>query len=137
MTRTELIDHLRAGRTITAKVVKEVVAALTFSRRQDAELKRLLAMQSDLDLQGYEHMRYELRELRGKLEASEQRVKALEEALSPSAETKGAFMGEFSFPVEYTDRDGDEISYEEMVPWTTIKKIMKAISHRAEATCQK
>ena len=65
MTTQDIIDHLKAGRPVTAKVVKEVVAALEFSRRQDAELKRLLAMQSDLDLQGYEHMRGELQELRG------------------------------------------------------------------------
>ena len=31
--------------------------------KENNELKRLLAMQSDLDLQGYEHMRDELREL--------------------------------------------------------------------------
>ena len=80
MTRTELIDHLKAGWPVTKTIVKEVVAALEFSRRQNAELKRLLAMQSDLDLQGYEHMRDELQELRGKLAESDRRVKALEEA---------------------------------------------------------
>ena len=60
MTTQDIIDHLKAGRPVTAKVVKEVVAELEFSRKQDAELKLLLAMQSDLDSQGYEHMRDEL-----------------------------------------------------------------------------
>jgi len=54
MTITELIDYLKTGRPITAKVVKEVVG----------ELERKLTMQSDLDLQGYEHMRGELQELK-------------------------------------------------------------------------
>ena len=64
MTTQDIIDHLKAGRPVTAKVVKEIVAELEFSRKQDAELKCLLAMQSDLDLQGYEHMRGELQELK-------------------------------------------------------------------------
>ena len=54
MNRTELIDHLKAGRPVNAKIVKEIVA----------EMERKLAMQSDLDLQGYEHMRDELLELK-------------------------------------------------------------------------
>ena len=66
-----------------------------------------------------------------------ERVKALEEALTPSAETKFAYMGEFEFPVLYEDENGDEVTYEEAVPWMTIKEIMKAIKQRAEAACQK
>ena len=70
--------------------------------------------------------------LEAKLSESEQRVKALEEALTPSAEIKAAFMGEFSIHFEYIDRDGEEIFYEEM-----IMEIMKAIRQRAEDACQK
>lgn len=63
------------------------------------------------------------------------RANALEEALTPSAETKFVYMGEFEFPVLYEDENGDEVTYEEAVPWVTIKEIMKAIRERAEATC--
>lgn len=49
---------------------------------------------------------------------------ALEEALTPSAETKAAYIGEFSFPVEgYSDPVA--------VPWTTTKEIMADIKARA------
>ena len=53
--------------------------------KENNELKRLLEIQSDLDLQGYEHMRDELQELQARLAASEQRVKALEDALKEIA----------------------------------------------------
>lgn len=52
--------------------------------KENNEFKRLLAIQSDFDLQGYEHMRDELQALRAKLSSSEHRVKALEEALAES-----------------------------------------------------
>lgn len=61
------------------------------------------------------------------------RLQAMEEALTPSGSTKGAYMGEFSFVETYFDEDGDEQSQEILVPWTTIKDIMKAITRRAGA----
>lgn len=60
------------------------------------------------------------------------RIAALEAALTPSTETKGAYIGEFIFPRTYTDEYGDEITVNVNVPWTTIKEIMKAISKFAE-----
>jgi len=45
------------------------------------------------------------------------------EALTPSAETKAAYMGEFVFWI--VDRTVN-------VPWITIKEIMRAIRDRAE-----
>lgn len=59
--------------------------------------------------------------LREKIEESEQRVKAMEEALTPSEETKNTYSSKFRM----------------YVPWMTIKEIMKAIRERADATCQK
>lgn len=50
----------------------------------------------------------------------------LTEALTPSAETKAAYMGEF----EFTIPDGPE-NRTVTVPWTTIKDIMAAIRTRA------
>ena len=50
----------------------------------------------------------------------------LREALTPSAATKFAYIGEFSFQEEYSD---ECITLD--VPWTTIKDIMKRIFDRA------
>lgn len=58
--------------------------------------------------------------------------KRMREALTPSAETKAAYIGEFRFSVlEYVDDDGTEYESEFTVPWTTIKEIMAAIRARA------
>ncbi|WMT88234.1 hypothetical protein NO932_06395 [Pelagibacterium sp. 26DY04] len=53
------------------------------------------------------------------------------DALKPSAETKAAYTGEFSFPLEYVDDDGNSATTRVQVPWTTIKEIMAAIRARA------
>lgn len=53
-------------------------------------------------------------------------------ALTPSAETKAAYIGEFSFTIEDTDDEwGLPITRHIDVPWTTIKEIMAAIRARA------
>lgn len=77
----------------------------------------------------------EVNALRARAEAAEASLAKMREALTPSAETKAAYIGEFSltFPIAYTDEDG--VPQEEQrkinVPWTTIKQIMKAIRDRA------
>ena len=53
------------------------------------------------------------------------------EALTPSADTKTAFIGEFTFAVERSDSLGSRYSEEQLVPWSTIKEIMGAINRRA------
>ena len=50
-------------------------------------------------------------------------IKRLREALTPGAETKAAYMGEFQFRLD----DCPTVN----VPWTTIKQIMAAIRARA------
>jgi len=56
----------------------------------------------------------------------------LVEALTPSAETKAAYSGEFSFPELYWDTiKQQETTRQITVPWTTIKAIMAAIRARA------
>lgn len=52
--------------------------------------------------------------------------KRLREALTPSAETKAAYIGEFSWLVNVY---GTET--ELFVPWSTVKEIMAAIRKRA------
>lgn len=63
--------------------------------------------------------------------AQAERIKRLEEAVTPSGDTKAAYMGEFSFPLTMRDDDGDEFDAKIPVPWTTIKEIMAAIRARA------
>lgn len=50
------------------------------------------------------------------------------EALTPSAETKAAYIGEFQFDEESDDGRGTATR---TVPWTTVKAIMSAIRERA------
>lgn len=57
----------------------------------------------------------------------------LRKALAPSAETKAAYMGEFSFEIEEFDEDCELRTRKVEVPWTTIKEIMAAISRQALA----
>jgi hypothetical protein len=59
------------------------------------------------------------------------------EALTPSCETKAAYMSEFSIDFPMFDENGDEFTQQVTVPWTTIKDIMAAISKRAETKTQK
>lgn len=66
-----------------------------------------------------------LAHLRGKVER-------LQEALTPTADTKSAYIGEFSFDIDDRDEDGEECSRNVIVPWTTVKEIMAAIRSRAE-----
>ena len=68
----------------------------------------------------------------------DERVKALEaenarlrEALTPSGDTKAAYIGEFSMPSPIIDEHGDEVMLRPDIPWTTIKEIMAAIRARA------
>lgn len=58
---------------------------------------------------------------------------SLEEALTPSADTKAAYIGEFSFNHAVRDQDGHEDWEPIKVPWTTVKEIMSAILGRAIA----
>ena len=58
-------------------------------------------------------------------------AKALDEALTPSGDTKAAYMGEFAFNRTEFDEFGDEHQVKTYVPWTTIKEIMAAIRSRA------
>ncbi|MGW8135397.1 hypothetical protein ACWGNZ_07135 [Sphingomonas zeae] len=59
-------------------------------------------------------------------------VERLREALTPSAATKAAYHGEFTFDVcEGVSDAGIELYRKVYVPWDTVKRIMAAISARA------
>jgi hypothetical protein len=59
-------------------------------------------------------------------------LEALEAALTPSEDTKKAYMSEFSVPLPDWDENGDEVMRRINVPWTTIKEIMAAIRAYAD-----
>ena len=65
----------------------------------------------------------------------EEIVERVLEALTPSGDTKAAYMGEFSFIIMQAQEDehGEAIECPSKVyvPWTTIKEIMAAIRSRA------
>lgn len=58
-------------------------------------------------------------------------IDALIDALTPSSETKAAYMGEFYFPLTGTDESGNEVTVLVGVPWAAIKDIMAAIRAHA------
>lgn len=62
----------------------------------------------------------------------EKEVARLREALTPSANTKGAYSGEFGKIRTVFDDSGEDWDELEYVPWTVIKDIMAAIRKRAE-----
>jgi hypothetical protein len=62
---------------------------------------------------------------------TEDKVEALIEALTPSAETKAAYLGEFKMSLVRTDECGDEYTENVTVSWDAIKEIMAAIRTRA------
>ena len=64
-------------------------------------------------------------------DADKARLAAYEEALTPSVETKIAYMGEFTFWDTEMDEDGNEHRIRRDVPWPTVKEIMKRIKNRA------
>lgn len=64
--------------------------------------------------------------------SSAREVERLREALTPSTETKAAYIGEFTFDVfAGLDEEGNDIYEPVTVPWTTVKQIMAAIQARA------
>ena len=58
-------------------------------------------------------------------------IAQLRAALTPSVDTKTAYMGEFQFGLPDTDENGAEFMRSVNVPWTTIKKIMERIGEYA------
>ena len=53
------------------------------------------------------------------------------EALTPSADTKAAYMGEFRMTIPDVGDDGEEYTRTVNIPWTVIKEVMQAIRNRA------
>ena len=91
----------------------------------EAEYQQAHGKPSDGDLSPqYQHTAKEVAEAQAK-------IARLTEALTPSGDTKAAYMGEFEFIVFGMNDDGEECSHKITVPWTAIKEIMAAIKARA------
>ena len=58
-------------------------------------------------------------------------IERLRAALTPSVETKAAYIGEFHFVEEELDDEGNSVTRNRTVPWATVKEIMAAIRARA------
>jgi hypothetical protein len=70
-------------------------------------------------------------ECKQRLAAEADKARSIE-ALTPSGNTKAAYIGEFHFDYTVWDPHGeDEITHRVSVPWGTIKEIMAAIRARA------
>jgi len=62
------------------------------------------------------------------IEAVAARCRSLVDALTPSADTKAAYIGEIKFTVSTGfEEDGCEVWQDITVPWTTIKDIMAMV----------
>lgn len=69
--------------------------------------------------------------LQASLDEARAEIARLWEALTPSGDTKAAYIGEFSWYRTDWDEFGDEHQVQTYVPWDTIKEIMAAIRARA------
>ena len=63
------------------------------------------------------------------LKAENERLRA---ALTPTAQTKAVYSGEFTMTLKEVDDYGDDRSIRVAIPWTSIKEIMRAIEKYAD-----
>lgn len=61
----------------------------------------------------------------------------LRKALTPSADTKAAYIGEIKDRIILRDEDGEEYSHDHTISWDATKAIMKIIADRAALTPEK
>ena len=60
-------------------------------------------------------------------------IDAYRAALTPSSETKAAYIGEVKFKQDYTDENGEEHIESILVPWTSMKEFMALVRGYAKA----
>lgn len=152
---TDIVERLRYAdwhsqqRILGSRIFEEAADEITRLREEAERLTRerdewrsrqsetqeaLQAIGEDFGAHGGEcrtsAMRRLLVEATARAEAAEARAERLEKALEPNEDTKAAYMGEFSFQIIRYDGEND-VAETVIVPWTTIKEIMKAIRARA------
>jgi hypothetical protein len=105
--------------------VKRLRSELEASRHRVAELEHQLANEKKCHRLA-NTMRFQQED------RDRARISALEAALTPSEETKFAYMGEVNFHHTDFDEDGNEHRIRMDVPWTSIKTLMKLIRENAD-----
>lgn len=137
----EMNDHERGCQG------REYTCTCGYDDKREAEVTRLLSALSEAEKErdrvkiafstAFEELCEQLtlaNDMRTRAEKVETEFAQARKALTPSAETKAAYMGEFSISFPDWDHNGDEITRRINVPWVTIKEIMAAISARALIT---
>lgn len=119
-----------------ADLLQSLSAELAEAKREIIRLRKLLRDDPKTILIAYEdgdHMRLSRAAAKAEDRATtaEAQARAMREALTPSGDTKAAYMGKFSMRFPDVDEDGNEYAREINIPWTTIKEIMAAIKVRA------
>ncbi len=85
------------------------------------------------ELEENQRLKAEVERLKAERDAAVARGERAKEALTPSAETQAAYMGEFLVKYPELDEDGNDRMRVINIPWAVIKKIMAAIKGRADA----
>ena len=136
MTDTDLMRRLRGWAISDALEAADRIEALEAELKQWRSYCALGVGRGDGDL--FVYSSYEATKIAQEMCFKAEKAEALErenaktrEALTPSADTKAAYMGEFSIPLSIQDEEGNDVMLRPNVPWTTIKEIMKAICARA------
>lgn len=103
----------------------------------DAAASALLSQASQIEALRKERDEYRtefLKERTARMAAGSREALVIN-ALTPNAETKAAYIGEFQFTITTMELDESDEPYEcqrmVQVPWTTIKEIMSAIRSRS------
>lgn len=97
-------------------------------------MKGVSEAQQIVFLEGQVEKQYEiLQELRDSLVAKDKELKAYKDALTPSAETKAAYIGEIDWAEERIDEDGEGHLEAVTLPWTSMKEFMALIRGYAKA----
>jgi len=121
MTRIDVrLDDLRSARAALA-LIPEVRGEIERLTKERDEARKKAGQNHDL----YNCAIVDLVDARAEIER-------LREAMTPSGETKAAYISEFKFTIDDIDGDGFECKRSVTVPWTTTKEIMKAIAERAK-----
>jgi hypothetical protein len=97
---------------------------------EDAVILGVLCWRSTPDGDWTEYTAHQITRM---LVAREARVHALEMALTPTGDTKAAYIGEH--PIEVDDGNGG--SGMVLIPWTTTKEIMAMIRKHADDSAPK